>query len=176
MELFESFKKRRAVRDFAPVPISEETLKRLVYAARRAPTASNAPYRRILVVKDLTTIKLIKQVSPGIRGTPTALMIIFTDMEVARELGNLGNVTSPIDAGAAAENVWLAAVDLGLGACFTKSYSEAGVKEILDIPANCRTEIMVQLGYARDEQPRPATPRAEADSIYLDRYGRRWEA
>jgi len=177
MELFESLKRRRAVRDFTSTAIPDDILTKLVYAARRAPTGANAPYRRILVVKDQRTISLVKQVSPGIRGSPKALIVIFTDLDVAKkQFGKLGDICSPMDAGAAAENVALAAVGLGLGSCFTKSYSEVGVKEILEIPTNCRTEIMVQLGYPKNEQPRPAKRKSGADTIYLDRYGREWEA
>jgi nitroreductase len=175
MEVFEALKKRRAIRDFGPEPLNDDDLKKLVYAARRAPTGGNTPYRRIMVVRDPKTIRLIRQVSPGILGMPTALLLIFTDFEVSKELGRLGSVCATIDAGAAAENVALAAVDLGIGACFTKSYSEVGVKEILNIPDTCRTEVMLQLGHPSNEQPRPMKPRRGADSVYLDRYGRSWE-
>lgn len=176
MELFEALRKRRAVRDFKTDPLPDDIMRKLVYAARRAPTGGNTPYRRILVVKDSKTIRLIKQVSPGILGSPTALIVIFTDLNVAVELGKLGAVCSTLDAGAAAENVALAAIDLGVGACFTKSYSEAGVKEILNIPDNFKTEVVMQLGYGKTEQPHPVKPREGADRVYLDRYGRSWEA
>ena len=177
MELFESLKRRRAVRDFAGSAIPDDTLKKLVYAARRAPTAANAPYRRVLLVRDPRTISLVKQVSPGIRGSPTALIVIFTDLDIARkQFGKLGELCSPMDAGAAAENVALAAVDLGLASCFTKSYSEVGLKEILGIPASCRTEIMVQLGYPKNDQPPSVRRKTNADIVYLDRYGRSWQA
>ncbi|MDG7013280.1 MAG: nitroreductase family protein [Nitrososphaerota archaeon] len=176
MELFESLQRRRAVRDFTTAPVPEDILKKLVYAARRAPTVGNAPYRRILLVNNPATIRLVKQVSPGIRGSPAALIIMITDLDAAKQLGRLGAICSPMDAGAAAENVLLAAVDLGLGACLAKSYSEEGLKEILDIPANCRTEIIVQLGYPKKELPPSVKPKADADAIYLDRYGRTWEA
>ena len=98
--------------------------------------------------------------------------MIFTDLEVTRELGKLGNVCATIDAGAAAENVALAATDLHLGACFTKSYSETGVKEILNIPDGYRTEVMLQLGYPRKDQPRSMRPREGADATYHNRFSR----
>ncbi len=176
MELFEALKRRRAVRDFTNQPVPDVALKKLAYAARRAPTGGNTPYRRILVVKDSKTIRLIKQVSPGILGEPTALLVVFTDLEVTKELGRLGSICATIDAGAAAENVALAALDLGLGACFTKSYSEVGVREILNIPDKYRTEVMLQLGFPRDDQPRPMRPRKGADTTYLNRFGRSWGA
>jgi nitroreductase len=174
MELFDALRRRRAVRDFTQELLPDQVLWKLVYAARRAPTGGNTPYRRILVVRDPKTVRLVKQVSPGILGTPTALLLIFTDLEVTKELGKLGNVCSIIDAGAAAENVALAAADLGIGACFTKSYSEAGVKEILNIPNNFRTEVMLQLGYPQDHQPVSMKPRKGADSVYIERFGRVW--
>jgi len=176
MDLFEALKKRRAIREFTEDPLSDEIISKLVYAASRASTGNNAPYRRILVVRDWKTIRLIKQLSPGILGLPTALIVIFTEMDIANELGKLGNICSTIDAGAAAENVALAAASMGIGACFTRSYSEAGVKEILDIPDNCRTELMLQLGHPKREQPPPLRPRAGADAVYLNRYGLRWES
>jgi len=172
MELFEALRKRRAVRDFTEQAIPDDILMKLAYAARRAPTGGNTPYRRILVVNDRKRIRLIKQVSPGILGQPTALIVIFTDLEVTRELGKLGNVCATIDAGAAAENVALAATDLHLGACFTKSYSETGVKEILNIPDGYRTEVMLQLGYPRKDQPRSMRPREGADATYHNRFAR----
>jgi len=176
MEFFEALKNRRAIRDFAAEPVPDELLRKLAYAARRAPTGGNTPYRRILIVRDRKTIRLIKQVSPGILGTPAALVVIFTDLQVTKELGKLGNLCATIDAGAAAENVALAAADLGLGACFTKSYSEAGVKEILNIPEDYRTEVILQIGHPATAQPRPMRPRKGADAVYLDRFGRAWES
>ena len=176
MELFEALKRRRAVREFTSEPVPDEVLKKLAYAARRAPTGGNTPYRRILVVKDDKTIRLIKQVSPGILGEPTALLVIFTNTEVTKELGRLGSICATIDAGAAAENVALAALDMGLGACFTKSYSEVGVRGILNIPDGYRTEVMLQLGFPRADQPRPMKPREGADTTYVNRFGRSWEA
>jgi nitroreductase len=175
MEFIDALNKRRATRDFSDEPIQEEMLWNLAHAARRAPTGGNTPYRRILVVNDMKIIRLIKQVSPGIQGNPTALIIVFTDLEVTKELGRLGDVCATIDAGAAAENVTLAATDVGLGSCFTKSYSEVGVKEILNIPETYRTEIMLQLGHVGQEQSKPTKARKGADTVHLNRFGRIWD-
>jgi len=69
MELFEALRKRRAVRDFTEQAIPDDILMKLAYAARRAPTGGNTPYRRILVVNDRKRIRLIKQVSGHPRPT-----------------------------------------------------------------------------------------------------------
>jgi hypothetical protein len=49
------------------------------------------------------------------------------------------------------------------------------VKEILNIPDSFKTEVILQLGYPREGQPRPMKPREGADSIYVDRYGKSWD-
>lgn len=176
MDVFESLKKRVAVRHFKADPIPEEDLRKLVYAARRAPTGGNTPYRRTMVVTDKKTIRLLKQVSPGILSDPVALVVIYTDLRVAEKLGRLGReVTSLIDAGAAAENVALAAIALGLGTCFTKSYSEAGVKEVLGIPDGYRTEVIMQIGYPQDDRPPALKAKPGEEVVYIDRFGRRWK-
>ena len=175
MEVFEALKKRRAVRHFKPDTIPEEVLRKLVYAARRAPTGGNVPYRRTMVVNDQKTIALLKHVCPGILSDPAALIVIYTDLMVAEKLGRLGReVTSLIDAGAAAENVALAAIALGLGTCFTKSYSETGVREILSIPDEYRTEVIMQLGYPREDIPPALRAKPGEEVVYLNRFGERW--
>ncbi len=175
MDVFEALKKRVAIRHFKPDPVPDEMIRKLVYAARRAPTGGNTPYRRTMVVSDRRTIGLLKQVSPGILSDPAALLVIYTDLRVAEKLGRLGReVTSLIDAGAAAENIALAAVSLGLGTCFTKSYSEAGVKEVLGIPDGYRTDVIMQVGYPQDDRPKALKAKPGEEVVYADRFGRRW--
>jgi nitroreductase len=176
MELFEVFRKRRACRLYRPDSPSDDILRKLVYAAQRAPTGGNTPYRHLVVVKAPVTVNLIRQVAPGFFGNPPVALVIYTDLHIAtKELGRLGrDVCSLIDAGAAAENVVLAAASLGLGACFVKSYSETAVKEILKLPEHCRTEIIVALGYPAETQPAPLRPRPGAQTVYLDQFGQEW--
>ncbi len=75
------------------------------------------------------------------------------------------------DAGAAAENVVLAAYSMGLGACFVKSYSEAGVRRLLDLPPDTRTELMVSVGYPDQNERRPQKKGMIDKLTYVDKYG-----
>lgn len=151
---FDVIRKRRACRHFDPTPIPKEILDKIVYSAHRAPTGGNIPYRFVIVVDDPMQMKLLKMVSPGLLGNPVAVLVICTNVKIAEEGGNIALEASHIDAGAAAENAVLAAYALGLGASFIKSYSEAAVRRVLDIPDYCRTEIIVSFGYpSKDESP-----------------------
>jgi nitroreductase len=175
LELLEAIKKRTAIRIFSDEPIPDEVLRQMVRAAHKAPTASNTPYRRIMVVTDRKRLRILRQIAPGILGQPTGVMVIYTDLKIAADMGRISQACSTLDAGAAAENACLVATSLGLGSCFTKSYSEAAVKELFGIPDDrFRTEVILQLGYPAATRPPPAKPRKGARITELDKFGGVW--
>jgi nitroreductase len=174
---FEVLRKRHACRQFDPRPVPDELLDVLVKAAHSAPTAGNATYRFVMVVKDPTVLKMIRLVGPGLLGDCTAAIFICTDLDEAKKSGRtvIEEITK-YDAGAAAENVILAAYSVGLAGSFVKSYSEAAVSRVLGLPAHCRTELLVSVGYpALDELP-PLKKKKSGKKTYVDGFGRPWEA
>lgn len=177
-EFFEVLKARHACRQFDSKPVSDQVLERLVYAAHRAPTGGNIPYRLVFVVKDPLKLRLLKLVAPGYEGDSSAAIVICTDMKAAEEgLGSLGTDQCALyDAGAAAENVHLAASALGLGSSFVKSYSERALRKILELPDGFRTELVVSLGYPAKEESPPLKSRKGAKTTYRDSYGKEWKA
>jgi len=177
MEFSEVLRKRKMIRHFKSQPIPDEMLKRIIDAGNRAPTASNASYRRLMLVKDPRVLQLFRNVAPGYsESKAAAIIVIYTDLNVASAGGNKTHVpwSSRMDAGAAAENIHLAAVDMGLGSCFFSSSSIEGIKELLSFPDYCRPEIMVSLGYPADSLPRPRKASSEATVVYVDKFGKRW--
>lgn len=173
-DLFLALRKRRACRNFDPSrSVSEENLRRLVYAAHRAPTGGGTPYRFLIVVKDPIQLKMLKLLSPGLFGNPPVVFVICSRTRIENELLPKMDLDEccHIDAGAAAENIVLAAYALGLGACFVKSYSEIGVARLLNLPQDTRTELMVSVGYpGQNEQP-PLRKEKRDRQTYLERYG-----
>jgi len=177
-DLFAVLKNRHACRHFEPKSIPDEVLDKLAYAAHRAPTGGNSPHRFVVVVKDPARLRVLKLASPGYFGDSSAAIIVCTDLRIAEKgLGKLGmDQCAMYDAGAAAENVVLAAYALGLGASFIKSYSETALKRILELPEECRTELVVSLGYPARDEPPPIRKRKGGKLTYRDRYGRCWKA
>jgi nitroreductase len=175
--LFEILKKRRACRHFEPRPVPDDVLEKLAYAAHRAPTGGNTPYRFIVIVKDPVKLKMLKLIAPGYFGDSSAALVVCTNLDIAeRDLGSLGrDQCSLYDAGAAAENVVLAAYALGLGASFIKSYSEIALKRILGLPEGYRTELVVSLGYPAEDEPPPLKHRKGGNITYRDRFGEQWQ-
>ncbi|MEM3081468.1 MAG: nitroreductase family protein [Nitrososphaerota archaeon] len=173
MSALDSIFKRVTVRHYESRPVDFDKLVTLARAAHKAPTGGNTPYRRVMIIDDLNTIEMIKKIAPGYLSNAPAAILIYTDLDVAeRGLGKLGrDVCSLIDSGAAAANVSIAAVELGLATCFTKSYSEIGMRRVLDIPDNHRTDILVQVGYPMPGRPKGIRSKAAGKIIYHNRHG-----
>ena len=151
--VFQTIKTRRVTRAFSDEPVSREQFLHLLEAARWAPSAGNRRIHKFVVVDDQATIQLIRSVSPGMLARPTALIIICTDKNKAAAEGvKLAlDTTTWIDVGAAAQNIMLAAHELGLGSCPATSFSRGGVRAALNLPAYLEPEYIVQLGHPAPE-------------------------
>ena len=172
MDLEDVIVRRRACRDYLPDPVPDELLNRLVNAARRAPTASNVPYRQIMIVDDPRVIRAIRQISAALLADPPALLILLTDVRMAVErVGRVGQLSSAIDSGAAGENVWLLATELGLGTQFTMISAMAGISTILDLPEHIRVDLIMPVGLPAPNAHRKSLPRA-ANPVHINQYGR----
>jgi nitroreductase len=148
--VLDAMRKRRVCRFFTDERVSDEMLSTLLDAARWAPSASNQRINRFLVVRDPDRIVDFRRVAPGMLGFPTALLVILTDSRKAEEEGvklHLDHRTRWADAGAASQNVLLAAHELGLGACPLMSFSVAGAASILELPEHLTPDYIVMLGH-----------------------------
>ncbi len=174
MDVLESIRKRRFHRSFTAEPVDEESLARLVWAAGRAPMGGAELVRRILVVTDPSVMQTVRQVSPSFLANSPAVIIICTDLDRAEaSMGVQGrDVLSLVDAGAAAENMALAAVALGLATCFVRCSNDVALQEVLDIPKNVRPDVLVAVGHPA---PAPSPPVKNPPAvIFRNAFGKVW--
>lgn len=160
--MLESIRHRRVCRIFTAQSLPEESLWRILEAARWAPCGGNRRIHKFVVVQDREAIGLVRALAPGIYGRPAALILICTDCELARQEGvklDLDRVRW-IDVGTALENMLLVAGEQGLGACPATSFSQAAIQEILDLPDTLIPELIVQVGYPAPAPKRLTRPRA----------------
>jgi len=128
-----------------------------------------------MVVDDPNLIRAIRQVSPSLVAKPPGLLLIFTDLEIARRTaGKLGDVCGLIDAGAAAENATLAFTSQGLGSGFARSNVDIAIREILDLPQTYRCEVVMPFGFPEENLPPPVKRRDDADLVFHNRFGEKW--
>ncbi|MBR3367724.1 MAG: nitroreductase family protein [Lachnospiraceae bacterium] len=158
MELHEAVLRRSSIRSFSEQAVPRELLEDLVLHAAQAPTASNLQAWRFLVCDDAELVRAIDSFSPGLSGNPSVIIVIMSDMAEAEARGSENSriYGCMMDASMAAENLMLRAADLGLGTCAIKSYNDAAVREILDLPDTYRVELLVSLGYPARTSRKPA--------------------
>ncbi len=172
--LLDTIRTRRVTRDFTEEAVMREDLLHVLEAARWAPSAGNRRLHRFIAIQDPITIKLIRAVSPGIHGHPTALVVICIDWAKVARLGCKAHHPGVyIDVGTAAENMLLAAHSLGLGAGPMTSFSREGVRVILRLPDWLSPELMICLGYPdtpRSSPRRPAKPTRLEDLVCWERF------
>lgn len=151
MSVYDVIITRRSIRQFKPLPITEDILKDLVNTARLAPSAANRQPLEFVVVNGKETcqkifphlnwaayIKPTGNPKPG--QEPVAYIIVLANTEI-RETGY------EWDSGAAIENMILAAWEQGIGSCWIISVDKEKVKSLLSIPDQYKLDSVLALGY-----------------------------
>jgi nitroreductase len=171
VDVFEAMRRRRMHRRFTSDPVSEEVLDRLVQAAALAPMGGNELVRRLIVVSDPKLVKTVRDVTPSFLANAVAVIVVCTDLERAEaSMGRQGReILSLLDAGAAAENMALAAPALGVGISFVRSVNDTALQEVLELPDHVRVDILVGVGHPAPT-PSPAAPRRDP-IVFRNRFG-----
>lgn len=162
MNTIEAILTRRSIRKYQPdIEVDEDLVTRLLESAMSAPTATNQAYD-FIVVRNPETLKAV--------GTfhPHASMLAQVPVGIA-VCGDPKREALPgrwiMDCSAAAQNILLAAHDLGLGACWVGIYPVEerikGLRGLLSLPEHVIPLCIVALGY-------PAETKKPSERFRLD--------
>ena len=131
----------------------EETVTRLIEAARLAPSASNRQEWRFVVVRDADARKKLAQAARRQTFVAEAPVILACCAETDNHVMACGQLCYPIDVAIAIDHITLCAAAEGLGTCWIGAFYEDQVKEILHIPTNIRVVELLPIGYPQDPSP-----------------------
>lgn len=179
MDVLDAIRNRRSIHNFIQDELSAEEVNTLLEAARWAPTAGNLQPWRFVVVRQAETIEaLICTAYPGyslnfLRQAPV-ILIVCADESVYRKSSVMYQEKGPNlfclqDTAAAIENLLLAAVTLGLGACWVGAFHEEPVKEILKLPEGVRPVALVPVGRMKSN-PKAPPKRDLKELIHYETY------
>ncbi len=173
-DVMQAIRKRRVVREMTDEPVTQKQLKQVLVAGRWAPTGGNLQQNRFVVVQDEKIKGLIYQVAPGMFQRPPVIILICSDLQVARDhqLGK-DKSTFAMDAGKAAQNMALAAHSLGLATGPVTSFSNTAVSRILNLPETFVPHMFVCLGHAaagKQFSVRAWKPITWRDLTFYDRF------
>lgn len=147
METAEAIRNRRSVREFTGDPVSADELDRLLEAARWAPSGLNNQPWRFMHITDRSLIVELSELTRyrGVVAGATALIAVFLD---ATEMYD--RTKDLMSAGAAIQNILLAAHDIGLGACWLGEIlaRRADVESLMDVSSDLEFVALIALGRA----------------------------
>jgi len=155
MNVFEAIQQRFSVRSYLDKPVEEEKLRRVLEAARLAPSAGNRQEWRFVVVRDAETRAALAEAANGQAFVGQAPVVIAACAVGGQHVMSCGQLSYPIDVAIALEHIALQATEEGLGTCWIGAFKEEEVKRILGIPDDVRVVELMPLGYpATGPQPK----------------------
>lgn len=136
---------RYSVRSFAPDPVGQEDIDKILRAGQLAPTAINSQPQKIYVVKSPEVIAALNTVSPCLYGAPQCFVFCYDDARVCpRESGgNWGDVDVTI----VLTHMALEAENLGIGSCIVGYYDPEKLAGVLGLPESEHPVLMMPFGY-----------------------------
>lgn len=182
MEFNDVVRKRRMVRHFTTEPVPNETIERILDAARHAPSAGYTQGQSFVVVTQPDLKAKIAELcgeegyvasgwDPWISEAPV-LVVPCTSEEAYhrryREPDKIGDdgqeIEWPVpfwfmDAGCAIENLLLAVVNEGLAAGFAGVWDLAALRSLLGIPDEVTPVGVIPIGHGAPDKPSPSLKR-----------------
>lgn len=157
---------RRSVRDFTPVPVDDEDIRRAVRIAQQAPSVCNRQAARVHLFEDQKAIRAALDLQGGFKGyaMPPKLLLVTTDLSsfLWPKERNQGFV----DGGLFMMTLLLGLEQVGLGACPLNTSltadREDGIRKILDIP---ESEIFISFIAVGHFDPSVLTPRSKRIAV-----------
>lgn len=152
---------RQSDRAFVPgKKIEREVLKRIIEAARLAPSACNGqPWHFTVITDDELLPKVGKATSSlgmnrFVKDASALVLITHEPTNITSKLGSgIKDKDFPMmDLGIASAYMTLAAEDEGIGSCILGWFDEKAIKELVNIPSKRRLMLIVALGYAAKEK------------------------
>jgi len=148
MDVLESIRTKRAVRQFDPKPLPDEVMRTILNAGRRAQSAKNSQPWRFIAITNRDTLKRLSTLgnhAQHLAGAALGVAILTPDPA--------SRFSVMLDAGQAAAYMQLAAWELGVGSCPATIYEYEQARELLGFPDDWHVRVALSFGY-------PAEPEA----------------
>lgn len=181
---------RRSIRRFTSEKIPRETLIEIAEAGSLAPSAGNRQPWEFIIAKSPELIEKITQRLGWLGGPPekerrpTAYIALLLEKSAASSWAHTAS------AGAALQNIQLAAWSRGIGSCCFGSIEREEVSRMLNVPDNLHLFVIIGLGFpaeapvlrevddslrpCRDKEGKLHVPRKNPyEIVHLEGYGNR---
>jgi len=172
MEFSAVVKGRRTIRRFKQIPVPEANLRAMINAARLSPSGGNAQPLRYIVIREPKLVSAIFEntawgglVKPRRNPEPgKTAPLTFIAVVGPRDNSNILHA----DAGAAIQNMALAAYSVGVGCCWIGAFKRENVDLILNLPETSSVIYLVAVGYPDESPVQEDVDAGMSEKYYLD--------
>ncbi len=169
MKVGEAIKERRSVRKYKDLLVHDSKLRRVLNAARLAPSAGNQQPWKFVVVRDQKRRKALAQAASGQAFVGEApVVIVAVGLDPGRVMA-CGVPNYAVDLAIAVDHMTLAATEEGLGTCWIGAFSQDEVKNIAGIPEKHKVVALLPLGYPADA-PRPKIRKSLEETVCYETF------
>lgn len=162
--------KRRSIRKFKDQKVEPEKIDKLLRAAMQAPSAANQQAWEFIVVQEKETLSKITQASPYAKPAQSSGVTFVI-------LANKNELKIPTgweqDLGAAAQNLLLEAVHLGLGGVWlgvaTSKEVTENIKNLFKLPEHVLPFALISVGYPQG-QSNEFVDRYKQEKVHYEEY------
>jgi nitroreductase len=149
MDAYRALVDKRDQRAFLPTPLPDESLRRILQAARMTGSSKNVEPNRLVVVRDRARLREMGSFGGYARWLADAAVVIVIAQTQRHEF----------DAGRCAQNMMVAAWSDGIGSC-PAHLPEGDLAKLLGIPDTLHVNRVIGFGYV--DPARLAAPRSVA--------------
>lgn len=164
MHVWNAIQSKRAIRDFRDEPLQAAHAEGILKAGRRAQSSKNSQPWQFIAVQDKTRLAKLAELGAGMGHVAGAALcvVIVVPTENERTLWHF------FDSGQSAAYMQLAATELGIGSCLGTIYQPDEARDLLGIPADYQTRLVISFGYPADTVQADQPLRAGGRRLYDD--------
>jgi nitroreductase len=157
METWKAINTIRVVRKFSDEPIADEDLERILNAGRRTGSSKNDQHWAFIVLRDRAHLEQLAAV--GHYAGHLAAATVAVALVTPNASGHYNNSVM-WDCGRAAQNMVLAAWELGIGSVPATVYDHDLAARLLALPDDRRCDFLLSFGHPADPEKLTAPNRA----------------
>ncbi len=142
MNVNEAIRTMRAIRDFSPEPLSEDTIYSILNSGRRAQSSKNSQPWHIIAMRDrsiLIELSRLGDWADHLAGAAFGVALLSPDPSEKFQ--------TMFDLGQCAAYMQLAAWELGVGSCPASIYMPDAARSLLAFPDDLHLRIAISFGY-----------------------------
>lgn len=156
MDVAEAIRTKRAVREFTAQPLSEEAMRAILNAGRRAQSSKNTQPWHFVAVRDREALRQLSECGTyagHLAGAAFAVALITSQPD-------------GFDIGQAASYMQLAAWELGIGSCIASMWEPEQAKAVLGVPDDQHFTIAISFGYPAPKKDGSTNPKVGGRRLF----------